>query len=187
MTGLTKKILIFAVVMAAVAASAYFGRKTWKHYTEKNLLTQARADIAKRDLRQADLCLRRVMQIDPLSLPGSRMIADLLDSEGSAAAVSWRISVVKLDPDNVTNLYVWVVTALRSFNLPSAADALTSVPEKYKYTADYHKLAGRWRGPAGGRWRRKKNAPRLWQLDPDQPRDHADLGHHSIDHDQPGG
>src|SRR5277367_3894065 len=83
MSGLTKKVLIFAVVMAAVAASAFFGRKAWKHYTEKNLLTQARAYIAKRDLRGADLCLRRVMQIDPLSIAGSRMIADLLDSEGS--------------------------------------------------------------------------------------------------------
>src|SRR5271154_214205 len=102
MTGLTKKILIFVVVMAAVAAFGWFGRKAWKHYTEKNLITQARADFAKKDLRDADLCLRRVLQINPMSVEGSRMIATLLDAEGSPGAVGWRIRVAKLEPDNVT-------------------------------------------------------------------------------------
>jgi tetratricopeptide (TPR) repeat protein len=166
MTGLTKKVLIFAVVMAAVAASAYFGRKAWKHYTEKNLLAQARADIAKRDLRDADLCLRRVMQIDPLSLPGSRMIADLLDSEGSTAAVFWRIRVANLEPNNVTNRFIWVQTALRVKNLPSAAEALTGVPDKYKSTADYHKLAGALAWTSGRALEAEKECSEALQLDP---------------------
>lgn len=166
MTGLTKKVLIFVVVMAAVAASAYFGRKAWKHYTEKNLLAQARADIAKRDLRDADLCLRRVMQIDPLSLAGSRMIANLLDSEGSEAAVSWRIRVVKLEPDNVTNRFVWAETAMRTKNLPSAAEALTGVPDQYKSTADYHKLAGALAWTSGRVLEAEKECAEALRLDP---------------------
>jgi predicted Zn-dependent protease len=166
MTGLTKKVLIFAVVMAAVAASAYFGRKAWKHYTEKNLLTQARADIAKRDLRDADLCLRRVMQIDPLSLAGSRMIADLLDSEGAEAAVSWRIRVAKLEPDNVTNRFIWAETAMRTKNLSSAAEALRGVPDKYKATADYHKLAGALAWTSGQALEAEKECTEALRLDP---------------------
>lgn len=142
MSGLTKKIFIFVVVMAAVAAFGWFGRKAWKHYTEKNLLAQAQAYVAKKDLRDADLCLRRLMQIDPMSVAGSRMIADLLDSEGSSGAVNWRIRTAKLEPGNVTNLFALVESALRSQNLPTAVSGLAGIPDKYKSTSDYHRLAG---------------------------------------------
>jgi tetratricopeptide (TPR) repeat protein len=166
MTGLTKKILIFVVVMAAVAAFGWFGRKAWKHYTENNLITQARADFAKKDLRDADLCLRRVLQIDPMSVEGSRMIATLLDAEGSPAAVGWRIRVAKLEPDNVTNLYVWVETALRSQNLPSAAEGLAEIPDKYKNTTEYHKLSGAVAWTSGRLVEAEKECTLALQMDP---------------------
>lgn len=142
MTGLTKKILIFVVVMAAVAAFGWFGRKAWKHYTEKNLIAQANADISQNNLRGADLCLRRVLQINPMSVQGARMVADLLDSEGAPQSVIWRVRVAKLEPDNITNTYALIETALRRQNLPAAAKALAGIPDKYKNTVVYHKLSG---------------------------------------------
>ena len=166
MTGLTKKILIFVVVMAAVAAFGWFGRKAWKHYTEKNLIAQARADFAKKDLHDADLCLRRVLQIDPMSVEGSRMIATLLEAEGSPGAVGWRIRVAKLEPNNVTNLYVWVETALRSQNLPSAAEALAGIPDKYKSTTEYYKLSGAVAWTSGRLAEAEKECTLALQMDP---------------------
>jgi tetratricopeptide (TPR) repeat protein len=166
MSGLTKKIFIFVVVMAAVAAFGWFGRKAWKHYTEKNLLAQAQGYVAKKDLRDADLCLRRLMQIDPMSVAGSRMIADLLDSEGSPAAVSWRIRAAKLEPGNVTNLYALVESSLRSQNLPTAASGLASIPDKYKSTADYHRLAGAVAWSSGRMMEAEQECALALQLDP---------------------
>jgi len=166
MSGLTKKIFIFVVVMAAVAAFGWFGRKAWKHYTEKNLLAQAHAYVAKKDLRDADLCLRRVMQIDPMSVAGSRMIADLLDSEGSSAAVGWRIRAAKLEPGNVTNLFALVESALRNQNIQAAASGLAAVPDKYKPTSDYHRLAGAVAWSGGRMVEAEQECTLALQLDP---------------------
>ena len=104
MNGLIKKALIFAVVMAAVDnAAGWFGRKAWKHYMERNLIAQANQYIASGDLRDTDLCLSRVLQINPISVDATRLIANTLDAEDSPDALSWRIRVAKLQPNNVTN------------------------------------------------------------------------------------
>jgi tetratricopeptide (TPR) repeat protein len=158
--------MIFAVVMAAVAAFGWFGRKAWKHYTEKNLIAQATADFAKNDLRDADICLRRVLQINPLSIEASRMIANMLDAAGSPAAVSWRNRVVNLQPGNVTNRYSWVETALRLQNLPAAEQALAGVPAKDTNTADYHKLYGAVAWSSGHVAVAEKECTLALQLDP---------------------
>ncbi len=166
MNGLTKKIAIFVVVMAAVAAFGWIGRKAWKHYTERNLIAQAQKDFANKDLKGADLCLRRVMQINPMSVQGSRMIANLLDAEDSPASISWRIRVVKLEPDNVTNRYAWVDTALHVKNLPSASEALASVPVAYKSSEDYHKLASAVAWSSGRLEEAQKECATALQMDP---------------------
>jgi tetratricopeptide (TPR) repeat protein len=142
MNGLIKKVLIFAVVMAAVAATGWFGRKAWKNHTEHNLLAQARQDIARKDWHETDLCLRRAIQIDPMNVEASRLIADALEDQGSPETLSWRVRVAKLQPDNVTNLYSVVQTAIKYQNIRAAALALAGIDAKYKNRAEYCKLAG---------------------------------------------
>jgi tetratricopeptide (TPR) repeat protein len=142
MNSLTKKALIFALVMAAVAASGWFGRKAWKNYTERNLIAQARQDIANKDWRDTDLCLRRAIQINPMSVEAARLIADTLETHGSPDALYWRIRAAKLQPDNVTNRFDWAETALKEQNTRSATEALSGIDSKYKTTAEYYKLAG---------------------------------------------
>ena len=142
MNGLIKKALIFAVVMAAVAAAGWFGRKAWKHYMERNLIAQANQYIASGDLRDTDLCLSRVLQINPISVDANRLIANTLEAEGSPDALSWRIRVAKLQPNNVTNRFMWAQTALKTHDVRSAAEALAGLDDKYKTTAEYYKLAG---------------------------------------------
>lgn len=129
-------------------------------------MAQAHDYVAKKDLRDADLCLRRVLQIDPMSVGGARMIGDLLEAEGSPAALSWRIRVAKLEPNNVTNTFAWIESALRSQNLPSAAEGLEKVPDTYKSTVAYHRLAGAVAWSSGRAAEAIQECTAALQLDP---------------------
>ena len=100
--------------MAAVAAAGWFGRKAWKHYMERNLIAQANQYIAAGDLQDTGICLRRVLQINPMSVDATRLIANMLEAEGSPDALSWRIRAAKLQPNNITNCFMWVQTALKT-------------------------------------------------------------------------
>jgi Tfp pilus assembly protein PilF len=169
MNSLTKKAMIFALVMATVAATGWFGRKAWKHYMERNLIAQARQYIAKNDWHDTDLCLRRVIQINPMSVEASRLIANVLEAEGSPDALSWRIRAAKLQPDNVTNRYDWAQTALKEQNVRSAAEALAGMDDKYKTTAGYYKLAGAVAWNSGQAAEAEKQYSAALRLEPDNP------------------
>jgi Flp pilus assembly protein TadD len=142
MNGLVKKALIFFAVMALVGAAGWFGRKAYKHSVEHRLLEQAGESIKNRDWRTTDLCLQRVLQINPSSAEASKMVADMLEIGGSPDELSWRIRVAKLQPSNVTNRFLWAKSAFRLHNFASATEALAGVDAKWKTTAEYHKIDG---------------------------------------------
>lgn len=142
MNGLIKKMLVFLLVMAVVAAGGWFGRKAYKKVTERRLVTEASQYLQKKDGRNAILCLQRALQVNPMSIPAGTMLADLLESAGVPAALSWRVRIAQLQPDNPTNRLLWAQTALKLGNLKSASDALAGVDEKSKGSATYHKLSG---------------------------------------------
>lgn len=142
MNHLLKKILIFVAVMAFVAAACWGGRKAYKKSMEHHLIAQAHQYAEKKDWRNTSLCLQRVLQLDPFNTDGCRMVADLLESQGSPSALSWRIRLAKVQPDNITNRLAWAETALKFQDFKSAATALDGMDDKAKQTAAYHKLGG---------------------------------------------
>jgi predicted Zn-dependent protease len=166
MKSLLQKALIFVAVMALVAAAGWFGRKAYKRSEERRLIAQAREYEAKKDWRNTNLCLDRVLQIDPLSLEACRMIADLLEAAGKPAALSWRIQLAKLEPDNITNRFLWAKTAIQSRNLKSAAEALATVDGKNKDTPEYHKIAGALAWELGQRAEAEKQYAEALRLEP---------------------
>ena len=56
MNSLTKKLLIFALVMTALGAAGWFGRKAYKSATERRLVAQSNQYLEKKDARNAVLC-----------------------------------------------------------------------------------------------------------------------------------
>jgi predicted Zn-dependent protease len=142
MNGLIKKLLIFVVVMVAVGATAWFGRKAYRGATERHMLSQATQYLKTNDFQHAELCLRRALQINRNSLPATRMVADMLETAAVPAALPWRIRAAQLDPGNTTNRFQWAETALKTGDLKSAADALDGVPAEAKTSAAYIKLSG---------------------------------------------
>ena len=142
MKSIAKKILIFLAVMAVVALAGWFGRKAYKKAQEHSLIAQAKQYFDKKDWRNGELCLQRALQVNPLSVDAGRTIGDLLDSAGVPTALTWRARAVKLQPDNLTNRFLWAQSAIKLKDLKTAQEALDSIPENAKSTAEYHKLKG---------------------------------------------
>lgn len=142
MSNLTRKMLMFLLVMAAVAAIGWFGRKTYKEATERKLVGQARQYVEKKDFQNAALCLQRALQLNPLSGPASELMADTLEAVGVPAALSWRIHAAELQTNNLDYRFAWARTALKMQDSGSAAMALTGIENKAASSATYFKLLG---------------------------------------------
>ena len=142
MNGLTRKLLIFALVMAALGAAGWFGRKAYKANMERRLLAEAGQYEEKRDLHNAALCLERALQVNPASQKASSAMADMLEKAGLPTALGWRIRAAQIKPGDAGCRFAWAKTALKLGDFASVADALTGVGEKDKTSATYHTLAG---------------------------------------------
>jgi predicted Zn-dependent protease len=166
MNSLTKKLLVFLLVMAAVAAAGWFGRKAYKKHREHRLLAQAAQCLEKKDLRSASLCLRRALQVNPFSANASEMIASMLETVGSAAAIDWRIRAAQLQPGNMQRRFAWAGTALKMQDPKSAADALAGLDDKSKNTAAFHKFSGALRWAEGNGAEAEKHYNQALRLEP---------------------
>ena len=153
--------------MALVAGAGWFGRKIYKSSVEHRLVLQARESIEKKDLRTTSLCLQRVLQINPMSMEGTRMVAEMLESAGSSDALSWRIRLAKLQPNNVTNRFLWAETAYKMGDFPSASEALDGVDDQFKIIANYHKLSGAVAWGKGNPVEAEKQYTEAIRLEPD--------------------
>ena len=142
MNSLTKKLLMFALVMAALGATGWFGRKAYKSATERRLVGQANQYLEKKDMHNAALCLEHALQINPSSLEATKAMADMLEKAGVPTALGWRIRAVQIKPNDAQARFAWARTALELRDFPSAADALVGVDEKGKTSATFHRLAG---------------------------------------------
>ncbi len=132
---------IASVALVAVIA-IWGGHKLYKHWLVRSLIRDARHYSQQGDLRNTALCLQRVFQINPVSLEGSEMMADLLEQANSSAALSWRAEVAKLEPNQITNRFLWAKTAIRMKNFDSARLALAGISEKDQNSPEYHKIEG---------------------------------------------
>lgn len=143
MYTLVKKAAICVLVIATVMGAGWFGRKAYKKATERRLLTEAQQFLEKKDIANASLCLRRLLQINPLNVRGNSLIADMLEENGAASqALIWRSQAVRLNPNDVQLQFALVETALKAGDRRTAESALAHLPEASKASAAYEKLAG---------------------------------------------
>src|SRR5262249_59554214 len=126
MKTLTAKTLIFFLLMVAVAAAGWFGRKAYQSSAERRFVAQARHYLVTNDVRNTALCLQRALQINPMSAPASRLMADMLEATGSASALQGRIHACRYDSNNVQYRLAWAQTALKLHNPGKSVLALNT-------------------------------------------------------------
>lgn len=128
-------------VIIFLSVAGVLGYKQFHKWQERRLVAQANALVTEGDLKRAGLDARRIMQINPDSVPGHRIMARIAEQQGSRAAVDWRRRVIELEPNNSADLIALARTAIR-FDDKAARDlALSKLPEEAKNTTEYHALA----------------------------------------------
>lgn len=142
MSAIAKRTFVFLVVMGLVATGGWFGRKAYKRSMERRLTSEAKTYLARKDPRNAALCLQRALQVNPLSPSAAQLMGELLEEVHAPAAVSWRYRAVQLSPKDFQLRLTWAATALKFKDFSSAKTALDGLDTATKSSAAYCKLAG---------------------------------------------
>jgi predicted Zn-dependent protease len=118
------------------------GVKFYRKWQPERLARQGREFLEKGDYRSASLSAQRALQINNRDIPSTRLMAELYEKSNAPDAVLWRKRVVELQPGVTKDIFAWAADALRFGQPAIAAQALSTVPESDRRSADYHKFAG---------------------------------------------
>lgn len=128
-------------IIIVLVAGGIFGHKAYRDWQERRLVAQANALINEGNLKRASLDARRIVQVNPDSVPGCRIMARLAEITGSKTAIEWRRRVVDLQPNSAPDMIALGRAAVR-FNDKAALEfVLGKLPEGAKTTAEYHAFA----------------------------------------------
>jgi hypothetical protein len=130
----------FGVIVFLIVGGV-LGYKQFHKWQERRLVAQANALIDQNDLKRASLDARRILQINPDSAAGCRIMARISEKAGARAALDWRRRAVELDPGNVSDLIALARAAIRFDDKQARDFALSKLPESAKSTTEYHALA----------------------------------------------
>ena len=128
-------------IIILFVAGGILGHKYYREWQERRLVAQANALINEGNLKRASLDARRVLQINPDSVEGCRVMARISEEAKNRTAVEWRRRAVDLSRGNVADLLALARAAIRFEDKGQLDYALKRLPEEAKNTAAYHGVA----------------------------------------------
>lgn len=137
-----KKIAVGVLALVLLAGLVWFGRPAYRDWKQGRLLAQAKEFIAKSDFRNATLCARKVLAMNPANLEATRVMAKVTAALRSPVTVDWWRRIAELEPDVAQNHLEFATAALACSQAATAAKALSAIPEAQRQTVSYHMTAG---------------------------------------------
>jgi len=137
-----------AIVLLGIAFFSY-GSKLYRDWHQRRLLHRAASLLQEEKFDQAAQNARKVLTVDPSSLPAYYILAEAAERQNLEEAVLWRTQIARLlpkDPDSQLNL---ASAALRFGQIDLARKALNDVVPNYRGSAAFHVVAG-WLARAEG-------------------------------------
>jgi Tfp pilus assembly protein PilF len=137
-----------ATVLLGIASFSY-GSKLYRDWHQRRLLHRAASLLQEEKLDQAAQNARKVLTVDPNSVPAYYILAEAAERQNLEEAVFWRAKIAQLlpkDPDSQLNL---ASAALRFGQIDLARKALNDVLPNYRDRATFHVVAG-WLARAEG-------------------------------------
>ncbi len=128
-------------ILILLIAGGVIGHKQYRAWQERRLVAQANALVNEGNLKRASLDARRILQINPESVEGARVLARISEEGNLSTAIEWRRRAVDLAPGNVTDLLALARAAIRFEDKGQLDFALKRLPEQAKNTAAYHGVA----------------------------------------------
>jgi Flp pilus assembly protein TadD len=111
------KLTLIITVVVALAALVWLGRPAYRNYKQKREAAQAQAFLASGDFRNAQLCARLTLQLNPTNVPACRVMAALADLSHSPAVLDWQRRIVQSEPTAENKLQL-AAAGLRYQNPP---------------------------------------------------------------------
>jgi Flp pilus assembly protein TadD len=111
------KLAIVLALGLALAALIWLGRPAYRNYKQKREAAQAQAFLAAGDFRNAQLCARLTLQLNPTNVPACRVMAALADLSHSPAVLDWQRRIVQTEPTTENKLQL-AAAGLRYQNPP---------------------------------------------------------------------
>lgn len=135
------KIIAWTVgIILLLAVGGTVGYKQYRNWQQRRLVAEANALVNQGDYKRASLNARRLLQINPESADGCRILARLSEKAGLRSSVDWRRRVMELGAATPTDLILLARAAVRFDDRVTADAAISKLPESAKATADYHAL-----------------------------------------------
>jgi Tfp pilus assembly protein PilF len=137
-----------ATVLLGIASFSY-GSKLYRDWHQRRLLHRAASLLQEEKFDQAAQNARKVLTVDPNSVPAHYILAEAAEKQNLEEAILWRAQIARLlpkDPDSQLNL---ASAALRFGQIDLARKALNDVVPNYRGSAAFHVVAG-WLARAEG-------------------------------------
>src|SRR6266566_3801780 len=146
----------FAIIVAALAAtillgiaSFSYGSKLYRDWHQRRLLHQAASLLQEGKFDQASQNARKILTMDPDSVPARYILAEAAEKQNLEEAVLWRAQIARLLPKDSDSQLNLASAALRFGQIDLARKALNDVPPNYRGSAAFHVVAG-WLARAEG-------------------------------------
>ncbi|CAN5519786.1 hypothetical protein BH18VER1_BH18VER1_01830 [soil metagenome] len=130
----TLGIIIFLI------GAGVLGHRSFRKWQERRLVAQANALVNEGELKAASLDARRIIQINPESAEGCRIMARITERAESPTAVEWRRRAADLAAGSAADLLALAKTASRFDDVANRDYALSRLPEEAKNSAEYHSV-----------------------------------------------
>ena len=128
-------------IIILLIAGGIVGHRSYRNWQERRLVAQANALVNEGNLKRASLDARRILQINPESAEGARIMARIAEKGGGgSSAVDWRRRAADAS-GNAADLIALAQAAQRIDDAANRDYALNRLPEEAKNTPEYHALA----------------------------------------------
>lgn len=129
-----------AGIIILLIVGGIFGHRSYRNWQERRLVAEANALVNEGDLKRASLDARRIIQVNPDSAEGSRIMARIAERSAASSAVEWRRRAADLT-GSPADLIALARAAQRFNNRANRDYALNRLPESAKNSAEYQALA----------------------------------------------
>lgn len=124
-----------------LALGYWLGLPAYKNWKQERFLKQANEYLAKADYRNASLCARKVLEVNPSNPRACRVMIQITEAVRSPEVVNWLQRVVDLEPHIFTNRLALAKAAFVHGNPARAQKVLDGTGEADRKTAAYHEMA----------------------------------------------
>ena len=119
------------------------GCRAYRAWEEHEQVRRGTAFLGSGKLNSAALSARRALQLNPNSIGGMRLMAELAERAQDRVALDWRRKVVELEPHSTADAIALSNCALLFGDVRTAEKSLQNIAQEARATAEFHAAAAR--------------------------------------------